>query len=316
MRYKPLATGPLEGVDAASSPSGRLTPHWLQPTITAFEVLRASCLAALVGLSIDAAIVAKEAPRGVEAALVVLVAKVNEMQKMEMAVAIIYVSPVLLDCKSPRAETKPRQSILLLHSLALIFLCAGTRLRTLVSTLLHVGSIAVFALYAYRDIFPLITFTRHPQDPRYVPAALVWARVVLLAVVSMFVPLFQPRPFVPLADDAEAPASAHPEEIASFASFTFFAFMDSVVLRAWRSSAIPYDELPPLAGYDRAGYLARTTLRRMHPTRRTELGLPKRHLFGGMVAVFWRTYAVMALMVLIRACLEFASPIGINRLLT
>ncbi len=203
------------------------------------------------------------------------------------------------------------QSILLTLSVVLSFLRHGTYIQRTISTILHLSLLAVFGVYAYRDLYPLITTSLSPIDTFTLPAYLVWSRISLLSIASILLPFFKPNHFIPVDDYTPA----HPEEIASYASFIFFSFMDSLIFSSW-SSTIPYEKLPPLAGYDKAEYLAQTQLLRMHPVRRQELGLKKKHLVWGMVSVYWKVYLAMASMVVSRSILEFASPIGINRLLT
>jgi hypothetical protein len=53
----------------------------------------------------------------------------------------------------------------------------------------HLSSILLitFSVYAYRDIWPLLTFTLSPADGR--EGSLLWAKVSLLAVAGVVIPL-------------------------------------------------------------------------------------------------------------------------------
>ena len=57
-------------------------------------------------------------------------------------------------------------------------------------------TLAVCALYAYRDIWPLLTFTLRPIDE--VEGGLLWAKVALIVFISIVEPLFEPYPYVPV----------------------------------------------------------------------------------------------------------------------
>lgn len=51
------------------------------------------------------------------------------------------------------------------------------------------------AVYAYRDIWPLMTFTLEPKDSA--EGDLLWAKIAFLALVGALLPLFEPYPYVP-----------------------------------------------------------------------------------------------------------------------
>ena len=61
----------------------------------------------------------------------------------------------------------------------------------------------VFALYCYRDIWPLMTFTLPPADTY----ATLWAQVSILAFVAVVEPLFEPYPYIPV--DPKVRAAPH-----------------------------------------------------------------------------------------------------------
>jgi hypothetical protein len=72
----------------------------------------------------------------------------------------------------------------------------------------HLSSILLITLsvYAYRDIWPLLTFTLSPADGR--DGSLLWAKVSLLAIAGVVIPLVTPRRYVPL--DPKASSSSFP----------------------------------------------------------------------------------------------------------
>lgn len=49
--------------------------------------------------------------------------------------------------------------------------------------------------YIYRDIWPLATYTDLPLDRA--EGSILWAKVIVLVIVGIFVPLFVPRVYVP-----------------------------------------------------------------------------------------------------------------------
>lgn len=53
---------------------------------------------------------------------------------------------------------------------------------------------AVLAVYAYRDVWPLMTFTLQPADSA--EGDLLWAKVAVASLVALL-PLFEPYPYIP-----------------------------------------------------------------------------------------------------------------------
>lgn len=52
-----------------------------------------------------------------------------------------------------------------------------------------------WVVYAYRDIWPLATFTLRPLD--LAEGALLWVKISLLSVASILVPILIPQCYVP-----------------------------------------------------------------------------------------------------------------------
>lgn len=61
----------------------------------------------------------------------------------------------------------------------------------------HLSSIsfAILAVYAYRDVWPLMTFTLQPKD--LAEGDILWARLALIAFVGALEPVFEPYPYIP-----------------------------------------------------------------------------------------------------------------------
>ena len=62
----------------------------------------------------------------------------------------------------------------------------------------HLSSLLLvtFSVYVYRDVWPSLTFTLVPAD-RW-EGALLWAKIGLLSVPGIVIPLITPRQYVPL----------------------------------------------------------------------------------------------------------------------
>ena len=56
--------------------------------------------------------------------------------------------------------------------------------------------LSVFGLYAYRNIWPLMTVTLHPRDTH--EGRVLWAKMALTGVASILLPLFEPYPYIPV----------------------------------------------------------------------------------------------------------------------
>lgn len=49
-------------------------------------------------------------------------------------------------------------------------------------------------VYAYRDVWPLMTFTLEPKDGE--EGALLWVKIALAAFIGVIEPLLEPYPYV------------------------------------------------------------------------------------------------------------------------
>ncbi|KAI0031196.1 hypothetical protein K488DRAFT_79193 [Vararia minispora EC-137] len=167
------------------------------------------------------------------------------------------------------------------------------------SVLMLVG----FGVCSYRNIWPLMTFTLMPADAY--EGNLVWVKIAVLFAAGIFIPLVTPRKYSPVDPHNPSPVP-NPEQTASILSLVLYNFMNDIVFRAYRVSHFPFDQLPPLADYDLASNLYLDTFS----------GAPKKHMFIGLMRVFFWEFIIMALMVTGRAFVTFLAPIGINRLLS
>ncbi|EIN13416.1 P-loop containing nucleoside triphosphate hydrolase protein [Punctularia strigosozonata HHB-11173 SS5] len=165
-----------------------------------------------------------------------------------------------------------------------------------------------FAVYAFRDIWPLMTFTLTPADIS--EGGLLWAKIAAVTIAGVFVPLFIPRIYVPV--DPQHPMDVPaPEQTASWASLAVYAFLDPTVSLAYRVPHLAYEQLPPLADYDEAQNLVKRSFPELDPFS----GGKRRYLFWGLMSVFRAEYICLSVVIVFRVFIGFASPIGINRLL-
>jgi ABC-type multidrug transport system fused ATPase/permease subunit len=116
-------------------------------------------------------------------------------------------------------------------------------------------------------------------------------------------------------DPANPQPVPHPEQTVPLINFIFYMFLDKLIWKAWKTPALPYDELPPMTDYDRSAYLAKIHLHKLDPLYRRKKGLRQRHIIWGILATFWREASIMVAMIVIKSASEFAGPLGINRLL-
>jgi hypothetical protein len=105
----------------------------------------------------------------------------------------------------------------------------------------HLSTILLitFSVYGYHDIWPLLTFTLSPADGR--EGSLLWAKVSLLAVAGIVIPLAIPRQYVPLDPKAR---------------LTSFLFISNAITPLQDPQTaincvlhLSYDMPPPLAGW-------------------------------------------------------------------
>ncbi|KAK8861564.1 hypothetical protein IAR55_002386 [Kwoniella newhampshirensis] len=287
-----------------------------------FEVLRTLCLGALLGLSVYAAIQA-ESPD-----------KKSSMGLLENGVEDMAKHWGKKHGEKKHHKGKHNKSTLdeysslewgefgvcgfytytLIISFLLLTLRPATPLRRHLITHLDILLLLGFALYAYRDIWPLCTFNLVPAD---IANAITWSRVALLSVVAVVIPLIRPRTYIPVDPANPTPEEdIHPEQTAPLLFYVFFEFMTGLVLRAWKSPALPYEQLHPLADYDRAEYLYKQHMTELDPIRRRERGLKDRNLVISLAVVFKKEIIIVAVTAALSAIAELSGSVGINQLLS
>ncbi|KAG8899583.1 hypothetical protein FRC01_010451, partial [Tulasnella sp. 417] len=191
--------------------------------------------------------------------------------------------------------------------LALLTIAARRRLTRVASSHLTTLLFVAWSIFAYRDLYPLVTYTMHPVDA---DGWVTWVRVGLLTLVGLVLPLVVPRRFVPV--NPKNPLPPNPEQTASILSFITWSFLDPVVLEASRVSHLPYDSLPVLADYDHAEHLMTKGAPTLDPSLKPRKG---RHFVWGLLWLYRWQYAAGVLFLTVKAVFALVSPIALNRLL-
>ncbi|KAJ7578700.1 P-loop containing nucleoside triphosphate hydrolase protein [Mycena floridula] len=165
-------------------------------------------------------------------------------------------------------------------------------------------------VYLYRDIWPLSTYTELPLDRA--EGSILWAKLVVLALIAIFVPLFVPRVYVPY--DPENPIEPNLEQTSSIASSFFFMFLDPVVYEAFktRGKHLEYEQLPSLPDYSYADNLKKRSFKELDAFAGANRN---RHIFWGILRVFRFDIFKAACFITLLVPSEYLSAIGINRLL-
>ncbi|PPR04710.1 hypothetical protein CVT24_011832 [Panaeolus cyanescens] len=180
--------------------------------------------------------------------------------------------------------------------------------RFLASKSVSVTLLSTWCVYAYRDIWPLATYTLQPKDGA--EGTLLWVKISVLSVISVIVPLVIPRRYVPVDPKNPMPAPTA-EQTASWLSLLTFNFMNPLIFLGARVSHIPVDALPSLLDSDDSHYLTEKGFRHIDRFR----GAPHRHLFWGLLRNFWQLLFIMFFADLLSVIAPLAAPVGLNHIL-
>nr|GAT52228.1 ATP-binding cassette transporter [Mycena chlorophos] len=172
----------------------------------------------------------------------------------------------------------------------------------------HINTVlfTAFAVYVYRDVVPLATFTLKPLD--HGPKIAV--KVALLAFTAVVIPLLTPRQYIPV-DPQNPQKEINPEQTASIGAFALYFFLDKIIWSAYRQSRLDEDELYALCDTDTASFLQQRSFKHLD----VYSGARKRYLFFGLMRVYWREFSIILFLVLLRPLAEYASPFAMSRLL-
>ena len=135
------------------------------------------------------------------------------------------------------------------QAFVLALTCLPRHWRNQLKTVRNVVLLAAWAVYAYRDIWPLATYDLTAIDGA--EGNLLWVKIGLLTVAAIVLPLISPR----RTDDPEA----RQEQKASIFSLMTYGWLDSLIWRAQHLRHLPFDDLPPLAEYNSVQHLVETS---------------------------------------------------------
>jgi hypothetical protein len=168
--------------------------------------------------------------------------------------------------------------------------------------------LAVFGCYFYRDIWPLVTYDLVPIDES---SPLLWVQVGLAFASGFLLPVFEPYPYIPF-DPLHPQEETNEEQTASIVSFLFYFFLDPIIFKASKVSALKAAEFPPLCDYDYADNLVKRSYQHLDPFA----GAPKgRSLFWGLLRIFRVSLMWQSVVLVVNAASKIASPIGTLKLL-
>ncbi|KAI0782159.1 P-loop containing nucleoside triphosphate hydrolase protein [Abortiporus biennis] len=193
-------------------------------------------------------------------------------------------------------------------TLALVSLIANRKWCEIVVRHITLVLFASFAVFAYRDVWPLATYTITPMDDP--EGGLLWIKIALLAYSSVIIPLFAPKRGE-LADQQESSVKGG-EGTASWFSLMSYSFLDGLVYKAYHTSKLNSDDLPPLVERARTRNLVQRGYKYLDPLLLSK----KQHILKGIIfRVFLIDHIEMSLSLLLYVVFSFAGPLSINRIL-
>ncbi|KAJ6603499.1 P-loop containing nucleoside triphosphate hydrolase protein [Mycena vulgaris] len=166
-----------------------------------------------------------------------------------------------------------------------------------------------FCVYVYRDIFPLATFTGVPADQN--EGQRMWAKIALLFLTAVVIPLFTPQQYIPV-DPLNPQTALNPEQTASIFSFAFYFFLDRIIFLAYRRSKLDEEELYPLCDTDTATHLKNRSFKYLDSFSGSK---SRRHIFFGLMRVYHREFTILAGLLLVRTLTVISGPFAMNQLL-
>ncbi|KAM5539773.1 hypothetical protein V8D89_006586, partial [Ganoderma adspersum] len=184
--------------------------------------------------------------------------------------------------------------------LVLALTCLPSRWRNQFKVFRNIILLATWAVYAYRDIWPLATYDLTPIDKA--EGNVLWAKIGLLTLAAIVLPLISPR----RTDDPDA----RPEQRASIFSLITYGWLDSLIWRAQHLRHLPLEELPPLAEYNSVHKLVEDSYKNVDPMQ-----TDGRDVAWGLAKYFYRDLAIMGTMVVLASASSFLVPLGLKHIL-
>ncbi|TFK34800.1 multidrug resistance-associated ABC transporter [Crucibulum laeve] len=169
--------------------------------------------------------------------------------------------------------------------------------------------LVILGVYGYRDIWPLATTTDIPMDIS--EGKILWVKIAILSAAALIIPLIIPRKYEPI-DPKDPMPIPNPELTASILSLQLYTFLDQIILTAYKTPHLSWNQLPPLSDGDCSKHLKEIAF----PHLDTFHGAKKRHLFFGLMRVYRWEYSILALTIVVLSFSSLGPPIAINRILT
>ncbi|KAF7377873.1 ATP-binding cassette transporter [Mycena sanguinolenta] len=193
--------------------------------------------------------------------------------------------------------------------LAIMSISAGQKWSRVATKHVNTVLLSTFIVYFCRDIFPLATFALTPMD--LWEGQLLWPKVIILFGVSVIVPIFIPRQYIPY-NPKKPMVVANSEQTASIFSSALYIFLDPIIALAYRIPHLDFDQLPPLCDYDEARHLKAKAF----PHLDAHTSGKKRHVSFAFLWIFRWEFLSMAILLAIVGLSNFVSPLALNRLLS
>ncbi|KAF8953101.1 multidrug resistance-associated ABC transporter [Flammula alnicola] len=174
---------------------------------------------------------------------------------------------------------------------------------------INVALLSAFGVYAYRDLWPLATYTQNPVD--IAEGGILWAKIIILTITAIVIPLFIPRRYVPIDPKNPMPVP-NPEQTASWFARATYMYIDAIILLGYKVPHLRHDQLPPLSDDDYSRYRTSRAFQYIDPLRNDK----RQNIFFGLMTYFRRDYVVMALTIPVSSLCSFATPTAINKILS
>ncbi|KJA25244.1 hypothetical protein HYPSUDRAFT_37726 [Hypholoma sublateritium FD-334 SS-4] len=175
----------------------------------------------------------------------------------------------------------------------------------------HCNSLVLFVafgVYLYRDLWPLATYSEFPKDAN--EGLLLWAKLVVLFITAVLIPLFVPNIYVPM-DPKDPMPVPNAEQTCSLFSFITYGYIGSIIRLSGQMDHLDAEKLPPLCDTDTAKNLVNKSFPHMDPFQKAK----SQHIFFGLMRALRTEYICMALTIAVACTAEFAPAICIYQIL-
>ncbi|CAE7138909.1 unnamed protein product [Rhizoctonia solani] len=231
-------------------------------------------------------------------------------KRVRLGVCVVLTALAVVLDLSGTANAKLYPSLFYVYNtlLATVSVILTSKIQIVANFHLVVLLLIAFSVQAWNYLVP---FTLSDQSPVESYDWLTWLHLGLLGFVAIVVPLCIPRSYVPL--DPKDSSVPNPEQTSPLISLITYTYLDPIIFASYRAPKLEYDKLPPLSGDERAAVLRQRGLNALDPMSGEQN--KKRHVFWGLMQIFWREYLMMTALAIIKAILELSGPVGIRFLL-